>query len=210
MRASKILQTASAASHVVPVNQKYTVQSYGIWERIRRAFAVDPTRSNGVPLNAQFRNPAPGALEPQTYDDPVTIPAADIADNPYWKRDVRRAYPQVSVVKQADVVGLLTYGSKAEPKDSLLAGEAGTQQLVQTQQTAEERGLAAHFQEKASSGADVLGTQALAEIAYHCLDAALLFSSVYAGIPYIAMKQVLRDLHLTNSAHLCITTSTKS
>ncbi|KAK2861295.1 hypothetical protein FQN49_004349 [Arthroderma sp. PD_2] len=161
MRASKILQTAQSASHVVPVNQKYTLQSYGIWERLRRALAVDPTRSNGVPLNAQFRNPTPGALEPQTYDDPVTLPAADIADNPYWKRDVRRNYPRASVMKQADVVGLLTYGSKAEPKDSLLAGEAGSQQLVQTKQTAEERGLAAHFEEKASSGADVLGQDGL-------------------------------------------------
>ncbi|EGD94690.1 NADH-ubiquinone oxidoreductase 21.3 kDa subunit [Trichophyton tonsurans CBS 112818] len=167
MRASKILQKASVASHVVPVNQKYTVQSYGIWERIRRALAIDPTRSSGVPLNAQFRNPAPGSLEPQTYDDPVTIPAADLADNPYWKRDVRRAYPQASVVKQADVVGLLTYGSKAEPKDSLLAGEAGSKQLVQTQQTAEERGLAAHFEEKASSGADVLGPSGMPPLPAH-------------------------------------------
>ena len=26
--------------------------------------------------------------------------ASDIAENPYWKRDVRRAYPQLSVVTQ--------------------------------------------------------------------------------------------------------------
>jgi hypothetical protein len=41
------------------------------------------------------------------YDDPVTVPAADLADNPYWKRDVRRRYPQLSTVTQADAVALL-------------------------------------------------------------------------------------------------------
>lgn len=133
--------------------QKYTVQSHGIWERIRRAFAVDPTRSTGVPLNLQFRNPTPGANEPTLYDDPVTVPSGDIAENPYYKRDIRRSYPKTSVLSQADVVGLLTVGSKATPKEgSLQAGEAGTRQLVELTKTGEQRGLSAFFEDNKANG----------------------------------------------------------
>jgi hypothetical protein len=123
--------------------QKYTVQSTGIWEKIRRAFAVDPNRSNGVPLNPQFRNPPPGSNEPFSFIDPVTIPAGDIAENPYWKRDARRAYPRLSVVSQGDVVGLLSLGSQSAPKKELI-GEAGTKELVEAKQQGE-TGLAAYF-----------------------------------------------------------------
>ena len=138
--------------------QKYTVQSTGIWERIRRALAVDPNRSNGVPLNPQYRNPTPGSIPPEDYDDPVTIPAGDIAENPYFKRDTRRSYPRLSVVNQADVVGLLSVGSKAAPKEDVLQiGEAGAKQLVQVKQEGEERGLAALFQKDKKSARSVLG-----------------------------------------------------
>lgn len=110
-----------------------------MWERVRRVFALDPQRSNGVPLNPWYRNPAPGAEIVADYHDPVTVPAGDIADNPYWKRDHRRAYPKLSVVNQADVVGLLTLGSAAQPKVELI-GEAGEKQLVAVQEG--ETGLA--------------------------------------------------------------------
>ncbi|RMZ92449.1 hypothetical protein DV736_g311, partial [Chaetothyriales sp. CBS 134916] len=83
------------------LSKKYTQGSTGIWETIRRALAIDPDRSNGVPVKG-FRNPPPGAVDPNAYDDPVTVPAADIADNPYWKRDVRRSYPRLSSVTQGD------------------------------------------------------------------------------------------------------------
>lgn len=59
----------------------------------------------------------------------MTIPAGDIADNPYWKRDVRRAYQRPSVVTQTDVIGLLTVGSKAAP--AIADGEKGTLQLTE-------------------------------------------------------------------------------
>ena len=142
--------------------QKYTVQSTGIWERIRRLLAIDPSRSTGVPLNPQFRNPPPGALDPTAYDDPTTIPAADIAENPYWKRDVRRSYPRLSTVSQGDVVGLLTVGSKAAPNEQVpLVGEAGTKQLVQVKQQAEEKGLASFFEKDKKNVAGVLGSNGL-------------------------------------------------
>ncbi|KAF1810288.1 21 kDa subunit of NADH dehydrogenase [Eremomyces bilateralis CBS 781.70] len=134
---------------------KYTVQPRGIGAWINKWLAIDPDRSTGVPLNPQFRNPPPGANDPNTYDDPVTVPAADLADNPYWKRDVRRGYARLSVVKPADVVGLLTVGSKAAPKeDVLLIGDAGQKQLVELK--AGEKGLAAFFQGKDKAVADVL------------------------------------------------------
>ena len=140
--------------------QKHTVQSSGLWEVIRRIFAVDPNRSNGVPLNPQFRNPPPGALPPQSYDDPVTLPAADIADNPYWKRDVRRNYPRLSVLKQGDVVGLLTLESQSAPKDDVLqTGKVGVQQLIQVKQ--EEHGLAVLFEKDRRCIEGVTGSQGL-------------------------------------------------
>ncbi|OJJ49505.1 hypothetical protein ASPZODRAFT_156623 [Penicilliopsis zonata CBS 506.65] len=158
----EVLKAAKAASHVIDVHKKYTVQSTGIWERLRRLLAVDPTRSTGVPLNAQFRNPSPGALPPLSYDDPVTVPAADLADNPYWKRDVRRNYPRLSTVNQADAVGLLSFGSRAAPNDSALKiGEAGEKQLVESKREGEERGLAALFNKDKSSVQNALGANGL-------------------------------------------------
>jgi hypothetical protein len=141
--------------------QKYTVQPTGIYAKINNFLAIDPKRSTGVPLNPQFRNPAPGANDPKDYDDPVTIPAADIADNPYWKRDVRRSYPKLSVVSQPDIVALLTVGSAAAPKDDVLQlGEAGSKQLVQVKEESE-RGLSPHFQQNAASLQAVLGPDGL-------------------------------------------------
>ena len=140
-------------------HKKYTVQSTGVWETIRRVFAVDPTRSNGVPLNPQFRNPPPGSNDPFSFVEPVTIPAGDIADNPYWKRDARRAYPQLSVVSQGDVVELLTVGSQSAPKKELI-GEAGTKALVEAKREGE-TGLAAYFKGGKGRALESLGKAGL-------------------------------------------------
>ncbi|KAL8662500.1 MAG: hypothetical protein Q9202_004645 [Teloschistes flavicans] len=142
--------------------KKYTVRSTGIWDRIRRALAIDPNRSSGVPLNPQYRNPPPGANPPQAYDDPVTVPAGDIAENAYFRRDIRRSYPRPSVVKQADVVGLLSVGSKAKPKEDVLQiGDAGAEQLVQVQRAGEDKGLSAFFEKEKTSVASILGPTGL-------------------------------------------------
>ncbi|KAI9712532.1 MAG: hypothetical protein M1812_006841 [Candelaria pacifica] len=153
---------ALSARGATAVWKKYTVQSTGIWERIRKTLSIDPNRSNGIPLNAQYRNPPPGSNDPLVYGDPVTVPAGDLAENPYWKRDMRRNYPRLSVVNQADVVGLLTVGSKTSPKeDVLLVGDAGTKQLVQVKQDGEQKGLAALFAKDQKSVASVLGPNGL-------------------------------------------------
>lgn len=124
-------------------------------------FAIDPNRSTGVPLNATFRNPPPGANDPLQYDDPVTVPAADIAGNPYWARDTRRSYPKQSMVKQPDVVALLSVGSKANPKEEVLQiGEAGNKQLVEVKQEGE-RGLSAFFQKDSKAAKGVLEANGL-------------------------------------------------
>ncbi|OAA53093.1 NADH dehydrogenase [Cordyceps fumosorosea ARSEF 2679] len=132
---------AKAAGGVVNIAKKQTLQSTGIWETFRKAVAIDPNRSNGVPLNPYYRLPAPGSNDPASFEDPVTLPAADIAGNPYWKRDSRRNYPQLSVVGQADVAGLLAVGSAASPKVELV-GEAGEKALVAARQEGETAGLA--------------------------------------------------------------------
>ena len=137
------------------------MQSVGAWERLRRAFAIDPNRSSGVPLNPYFRNPAPGSNPPNSFVDPVTVPAGDIADNPYWKRDARRNYPQLSVVSQADAVALLTVGSAAAPRVELI-GEAGSQALVAAEDAGKTVGLAAHLEkEGAAAGQLVLDESGL-------------------------------------------------
>ncbi|KAI4208582.1 MAG: hypothetical protein LQ346_000092 [Caloplaca aetnensis] len=134
----------------------------GIWDRIRRLLAIDPNRSSGIPLNPQFRNPPPGANPPEAYDDPVTVPAGDIAENAYFRRDIRRSYPRLSVVKQGDVVGLLSVGSKAKPKEDVLQiGDAGAKQLVQLQREGEDKGLAALFERETTSVASVLGANGM-------------------------------------------------
>ncbi|KAI1211717.1 21 kDa subunit of NADH dehydrogenase [Annulohypoxylon truncatum] len=146
---------AKAAGGVMSISQKQTLQSTGIWERVRRVLAVDPNRSNGVPLNPYFRNPTPGGLDPLEYDDPVTIPAGDIADNPYWKRDARRAYPRLSFVSQADAVALLSVGSAAAPKQELI-GESGQKALVAAKQEGKTTGLAAYVEKNVAAAKDAL------------------------------------------------------
>jgi hypothetical protein len=138
------------SQHLTPP-QKHTLESVGIWARIRAALAIDSNRSTGVPLNPHNRNPSPGSNDPNAYDDPVTVPAGDIADNPYWKRDSRRAYPRLSVVAQADQVALLGVGSAASPRVELI-GEAGTKALVAAEEEGKSVGLAAFLEKR---GADV-------------------------------------------------------
>jgi hypothetical protein len=64
----------------------------------------------------------------------------------------------LSIVKQADVVGLLTVGSKAVPKKELV-GEEGAKSLVAVGEQGE-KGVAAYFREtkdvKSVLGADGL------------------------------------------------------
>ena len=134
--------------------QKQTLQSTGVWERIRRALALDPNRSNGVPLNPYDRNPPPGSNDPAAYPDPVTTPAGDIAENPYWKRDSRRAYPRLSAVTQSDAVALLTVGSEAAPKRELI-GEEGAKALVEARGEGE-KGLASFFEGSKDAAKGVL------------------------------------------------------
>ncbi|KAJ3463231.1 hypothetical protein MRS44_008017 [Fusarium solani] len=99
---------AKAAGGLVSIAKKQTVQSTGVWEVLRRFFAIDPERSNGVPLNPHFRNPPPA---------------------PTLLSNSRRNYPQLSVVNQSQFAQLLTVGSAAAPKVELI-GEAGEKQLV--------------------------------------------------------------------------------
>ncbi|KAL2261464.1 hypothetical protein VTK26DRAFT_4093 [Humicola hyalothermophila] len=136
---------AKAAENAISITKKYTVQSTGIWERLRQALSIDPNRSNGVPLNPYNRNPSPGENPPLGYDDPVTVPAGDIADNPYWKRDHRRNYPRHSVVGQAQQVALLTVGSAAQPRVELI-GDAGTKALVAAEESGKTGGVAAYLE----------------------------------------------------------------
>jgi len=115
-------------------------------------------------MNRLYRNPAPSGNDPAEYEDPVTYPAGDIAENPYWKRDVRRNYPQLSVINQGQVVSLLTVGSKESPKDEVLQiGDAGAKQLVAVQEEGQ-KGLATYFGKDKKNMMGVLGSNGLPPI----------------------------------------------
>lgn len=83
--------------------------------------AVNPEISSGLPIASVNRRPQP-ASRPELYSTPATKGmtkymviatllmvdlASDPAQNPYWKRDVRRAYPQLSVVTQSELSSFL-------------------------------------------------------------------------------------------------------
>ncbi|BFZ57382.1 hypothetical protein PYCC9005_004434 [Savitreella phatthalungensis] len=95
----------------------------GFFQKIRDALSIDAGRSSGVTFNENYRNPMPGS-RPEIYKEPVTAPANDIAENPYYARDVRRQYPRTVHFTQGKVAGLLTYGNKSAPQ--IASGEAGT------------------------------------------------------------------------------------
>lgn len=111
----------------VPVWKKYTRGSQGIWERIRRLLVVAPNRSSGNPYVPYYRVPSPNS-EPNVYVNPTTIPAADIVNNPYYKRDTRKAHPNPSVFTQENIGSLLKLGS--ETNSRLEKGEEGVKQLA--------------------------------------------------------------------------------
>ncbi|KAJ7680312.1 NUZM, NADH-ubiquinone oxidoreductase 21.3 kDa subunit [Mycena polygramma] len=97
----------------------YHLAPRGFWKKFREVVAVNPEISTGLPLPAIHRFPPP-ASRPEKYSTPATK-ASDPAQNPYWKRDVRRAYPQLSVVTQPELSSLLiehaTAKSVAAPKE---------------------------------------------------------------------------------------------
>jgi len=139
-----------------PSPQKYSLRTPPFWDRLRRLLAIDPNRSTGVPLNPQYRNPPPGVPPAAAYEDPITLPAGDIAENPYYKRDMRRNYPKTSVMRQGDVVGLLSVGSKVAPKE-LASGEAGMKQLVEVRKEGEEKGVAGFLEKEKGAVRGFLG-----------------------------------------------------
>ncbi len=135
----------------LPKSAKHTVEPTGIWALVQRALTVSPNRSSGIPLNATYRSPPPGSATPAlAYTPAPTLPASDIAENPYYGRDTRRAYPRLSVVTQKDVVALLEGGSREAPRE-LGTGEEGKREgegegeggLVEVRREVEERGLTA-------------------------------------------------------------------
>ncbi|KAG6337082.1 hypothetical protein ID866_1993 [Astraeus odoratus] len=90
----------------------YHVHPKGFWKKFRDAVVVNPEISSGIPIAGINRYPPPGS-RPEKYSTPATK-ASDPAQNPYWKRDVRRAYPQLSVVTQTDLTALLIQHSEAK------------------------------------------------------------------------------------------------
>ncbi|KAI0630199.1 NADH dehydrogenase 21 kDa subunit [Trametes polyzona] len=90
----------------------YHLSPKGFWKKFRDAVVVNPEISSGLPIASVNRYPQPGS-RPEKYSTPATK-ASDPAQNPYWKRDVRRAYPRLSVVTQSELSTLLLDHAKAE------------------------------------------------------------------------------------------------
>ncbi|KAI0051897.1 21 kDa subunit of NADH dehydrogenase [Auriscalpium vulgare] len=94
------MATKKAADHTL-----YHLSPKGFWKKFRDAVSVDPNISSGLPLPTLNRQPPP-ASRTEKYATPATK-ASDPAQNPYWKRDVRRAFPQLSVVTQPELSTLM-------------------------------------------------------------------------------------------------------
>ncbi|KAF8161069.1 NADH dehydrogenase 21 kDa subunit [Crassisporium funariophilum] len=93
------------ASKKVAESTLYHLSPKGFWKKFREVVVVNPEISSGLPIASAHRYPPP-ASRPEQYSTPATK-ASDPAENPYWKRDVRRAYPQLSVVTQSELSSLL-------------------------------------------------------------------------------------------------------
>ncbi|OBZ68179.1 NADH-ubiquinone oxidoreductase 21 subunit [Grifola frondosa] len=116
------MATRKIADHTL-----YHLSPKGFWKKFRDAVVVDPDISSGLPIAGINRFPPPGS-RPERYCTPATK-ASDPAQNPYWKRDVRRAYPQLSVVTQAELSSLLVEHAEAE---TLFAPVEGLEEHGQT------------------------------------------------------------------------------
>ncbi|KAJ8514444.1 hypothetical protein ONZ45_g8019 [Pleurotus djamor] len=106
----------------------YHLASKGFWKKFRDAVVVNPEISTGLPLPSLNRNPQP-ASRPEKYNTPATK-ASDPAQNPYWKRDVRRAYPQLSVVTQLELSSLLIEHAQAPSVAAPVEGETAVAEVA--------------------------------------------------------------------------------
>ncbi|KAH9931140.1 21 kDa subunit of NADH dehydrogenase [Epithele typhae] len=100
------------AARKVADHTLYHLSPKGFWKKFRDAIVVDPEISSGLPIQGVHRFPPP-ASRPERYATPATK-ASDPAQNPYWKRDVRRAYPQLSVVTQSELSTLMLEHARAQ------------------------------------------------------------------------------------------------
>ncbi|TID30379.1 hypothetical protein CANINC_001081 [Pichia inconspicua] len=111
----------------VPVWKKYTTGSTGIWEVVRNWLTLVPNRSSGNPYVPFYRVPSPSS-EKHVYKDPRTIPASDIVENSYHKRDNRRNHPRMSTFDQSQIGSLLKIGNSTNSR--LPKGDEGVKQLT--------------------------------------------------------------------------------
>lgn len=110
------------------VRRGLSVRALSLTSKTGDAVVVNPEISSGLPIPELNRYPQPGS-RPEKYSTPATKGAikahctptiltlelaSDPAQNPYWKRDVRRAYPQLSVVTQSDLSTLLIQHSQPQ------------------------------------------------------------------------------------------------
>ncbi|KIJ49345.1 hypothetical protein M422DRAFT_27703 [Sphaerobolus stellatus SS14] len=128
----------------------YHVAPEGFWKKFRDAVVVNPEISTGLPIPTLHRNPQPGS-RPELYSTPATK-ASDVAQNPYWKRDVRRAYPRLSVVTQTQLSTFLLQSpevqasiagpsaSKSEGDTAITASESSPKDLTQAIQLLSQAG----------------------------------------------------------------------
>ncbi|RDB16960.1 NADH-ubiquinone oxidoreductase 21 subunit [Hypsizygus marmoreus] len=99
----------------------YHLSPTGFWKKFRDIAMINPEISSGLPIQSIHRRPQPGS-RPEKYSTPATK-ASDLAQNPYWKRDVRRAYPQLSVITQSELSSLLIEHSGAQAVAAPAEGE---------------------------------------------------------------------------------------
>ncbi|TRM69792.1 hypothetical protein BD626DRAFT_475300 [Schizophyllum amplum] len=125
------MATKKAADHTL-----YHLSPKGFWKKFRDVVVVNPDISSGLPIQGLNRWPPP-ASRPERYNTPATK-ASDIAMNPYWKRDVRRAYPRLSMVTQNELSTLLLEHSSAQQIAAPTDKDPNAKMIVAAPQEAKE------------------------------------------------------------------------
>ncbi|KAF9071706.1 21 kDa subunit of NADH dehydrogenase [Rhodocollybia butyracea] len=94
----------------------YHLSPKGFWKKFRDATVLNPEISSGLPIQAYTDFPR----RPRDLKRMQLL----LRKNPYWKRDVRRAYPMLSVVTQPGLSSLLIEHSTPQAVAAPAEGEA--------------------------------------------------------------------------------------
>ncbi|GAA6018021.1 hypothetical protein JCM10207_002743 [Rhodosporidiobolus poonsookiae] len=131
LRATRVLRQKYA--HEADPFLTHAKDESPFWKKVREALVVNPQSSTGNPLPQFHRQPEP-ASRPEKFTVPSSK-ASDVAENPYYKRDFRRAYPKTEVVTQDELAKLLIAQGGFEALPPITAPEGTDTKAITAEST---------------------------------------------------------------------------